>query len=113
MTKEMLTTLHANCRCEDEYDPAVIAQSSPSTFLVHSKWPFMSPAERTVRRLYVGVLQRHPSEKERGILVPQLQSGQLDRETVFLKLCHSREAMEQLAELLVRSVLALIFVSIV
>jgi hypothetical protein len=39
-------TIHPLYRCEDEYDPASISASSPSTYFVHSKWPFMSPYEQ-------------------------------------------------------------------
>ena len=39
-------------RCEDDYDPEQVVADSPRTVLVHSKAIFVSPAERTVRRLW-------------------------------------------------------------
>jgi len=63
--------------CEDEYDREALLRQEPATLLVHSKFPFLSPADQALRRLFLRILGRYSEARDREQLMGLTEEEQL------------------------------------
>lgn len=55
--------------CEDSYDEALLRARLPETYLVHSKWPYYTPALREMLQWYWARQLNWPPKEEQGALM--------------------------------------------
>jgi hypothetical protein len=67
MSKFQITDFIQNM-CEDPFDEADIRRNHPSTYIVHSKWPYFTSAEREARTWFWERMMMWPDKK----LLPKL-----------------------------------------
>jgi hypothetical protein len=80
--------------CEDEYNVAdLLKQSSKQTYLVHSKFPFLTSDEQWLRRTFIAVNGRYSTPQDRKIYISPkfITDGSMDYDKVINELCDHDE----------------------
>ena len=74
-------------RWHEPYDTDAVLTESPDTWLVHSKWPTLSPFDQKLRLLWRRLFQRDANRFERLAVLSRVRSGEWDLASLMQHVC--------------------------